>query len=139
MQKKDSKRTAGRQEGRQGTTLTSRKGIRELVLRGLTLTEYDWADVENGLIKNLRFGYRTLDGTEGTINLGDIEADLYMDCGDVCVDLFDGLYILDGSIEEYIDDFLESCPELTADDIPPVETEFGWDEFCAELMDYYDE
>lgn len=40
MQKKDSKRTAGRQEDRQSTALTSRKDIRELVLRGLTLTNF---------------------------------------------------------------------------------------------------
>ena len=89
-----------------------KKQLRQLVMQGLILTNYNWSDVENGQIKDLSFEYKTHKGHSGTIDLDDIEIDMYMDCGDVNIKLTE---------------------------IPKIETEFDWYDFYQEIMDYYEE
>ena len=115
-----------------------KKQIRKLALQGLTLTDYGWADVENGLIEKLFFAYITNKGEKGVINLGDTPVDMYRDIDDLVVDTCGNLYIFEaGGIEDYFNDFLEDDPTITLSSIPPIKTTFDWFDFYHELLGYY--
>lgn len=114
--------------------------LRKLALRGLILTDYDWSDVQYGVIENLTFTYRTRDGEEGILELGNIDVDLGMDWGDPVVDTMGGLYILEpDGIDDNFDDFLDDDPNIKRSDIPDIETEYPSDQFYTDLMKYCDE
>ena len=121
-------------------TVGIKKQLRQLVMQGLILTNYNWSDVENGQIKDLSFEYKTHKGHSGTIDLDDIEIDMYMDCGDVCVDTMDNLYVLEeDGIENNFEDFQDDDPNIKLTEIPKIETEFDWYDFYQEIMDYYED
>ncbi len=119
--------------------VTSKPDIIKLVLKGLILIDYDWSDVEKGRIQNLSFDYLCNNGTKGTINLGNVIIDMYEDCGDVCVDIAEGLYVLSNEFTEYFEDFLKIDSGLTLKDIPLVTTTFNWDDFYDNLAKYYED
>lgn len=120
-------------------TTEKKEELRLLVMQGLTLTDYDYSDVENGQIKSLGFSYKTKMGSAGFLNLGDIDVNMYIDDGDVCVDILDGLYLLEeNGIEENFKDFAD-IKGITLKDIPQIETNFDWYDFYQDIGSYYEE
>jgi hypothetical protein len=119
-----------------------KKMIRELVLRGLTLVDYGWSDVHKGQVQGMSFKYKVDDNPDvHEIELGDVDVDLYEDCGDVCVDFGENLYMLDPmgtGVVDFFDDFEDDKPGIQLKDIEPIHIEFDVDEFYSKLMDYYE-
>ena len=119
---------------------TELENLLKLVVRGLTLNDFNWSDVENGCIKNLYFLYTTHSGKKGTLDLGNIGIDFYEDDGDHCLELTTGEILIDILRNDCSDlaEMLNSCEiQFDENNIPEVETDFGWNEFFGALLSYY--
>lgn len=106
--------------------------ILELSTQGLVLLDYDYADITDiaggsALLVGLQFKYQTKH-SKGVLDLGDIPFEYYYDCGDICIDMGDELYILDA---DNAFSFNKEVPK----GYQPVKTKFEWSSFYEELMD----
>lgn len=115
--------------------------MRRLAAEGAVLTDYDWSDVQNGLIEGLCFDYRIGNGEKGKICLGDIPVGIYCDGDgedDVVADTMGELYVFEpvDGITENIGDF-SGAGRTGLEGTAEIKTDFSWDGFYSRLASYY--
>lgn len=115
--------------------------MRRLTAEGAVLTDYDWSDVQNGLIEGLCFDYRIGNGEKGKICLGNIPVHIYCDGDgedDVVADTMGELYVFEpvDGITENIGDF-SSAERTGLEGTAEIKTDFSWDGFYSRLASYY--
>ena len=110
-----------------------KKKIIQLCSQNLVLESYDYNDIDkigggSATITGLSFSYHT-DKGHGVLELGDIPFDYYEDCGDICIDMNDNLYLLN---EESASSFKLEVPAGMK--YTDVKVSFDWGDFFEELM-----
>jgi hypothetical protein len=115
--------------------------MRRLAAEGAVLTDYDWSDVQNGLIEGLCFDYKIGNGEKGKICLGNIPVDIYCDGDgedDVVADTMGELYVFEpvDGITENIGGF-SGAERTRLERTAEIKTDFDWDGFYSRLTLYY--